>query len=163
MSRTPETIVINTGPLLALIAAWGGLQPLQPLYRRILVPWEVGEEIRRGGATGFGIAEFEAADFLRCRAEPVAIEPFLRNSLDQGEAAVIQLALNECVDTVCIDEAAGRRIARLHELKLTGSVGVLVRAKQAGQHFSMHDAVARMQAQGIRLSEAVIEFALSHE
>ncbi len=163
MSNTPKSIVINTAPLLALIAAWGGLQPLQPLYRRVLVPWEVGEEIRRGGVAGFGIAEFEAADFLQRQAAPLNITAFLRNSLDLGEAAVIQLALNEGIDTVCIDETAGRRVARLHELKLTGSVGILVRAKQSGQIFSMREAIARMQAQGIRLSETVIAFALSHE
>ena len=116
MSNMPKSIVINTGTLLALIAAWGGLQPLQPLYRRVLVPWEVGEEIRRGGVAGFGIAEFEAAGFLQRQAAPVSITPFLRNSLDLGEAAVIQLALNGGIETVCIDETAGRRMARLHRL-----------------------------------------------
>jgi predicted nucleic acid-binding protein len=152
MSNAPKSIVINTGPLLALIAAWGTLQPLQPLYRRVLVPQEVGAEIRRGGEAGFGIAEFKDAGFLEHQPAPLSIAPFLRNSLDPGEAAVIQLALNEGIDTVCIDETAGRRIARLHELKLTGSVGILVRAKQSGQIFSMREAIARMQTQGIRLS-----------
>jgi len=159
----PKSIVTNTSPLLALIAAWGNLQPLQALYQKVFVPWEVSEEIRRGGTAGFGIAEFEAAKFLQRQSTPLVIAPFLRNSLDQGEAAVIQLALNENIDTVCIDETAGRRIARLHELKLTGSIGILVRAKQSGQVFSMHEAIERMQAHGIRLSKTVIEFALSHD
>jgi predicted nucleic acid-binding protein len=35
----------------------------------------------------------------------------LLNSLDAGEASVIQLALNERIRTVCIDESAGRRLA----------------------------------------------------
>ena len=88
------------------------------------------------------------------------ITPFLRNALDLGEASVIQLALDENIHTVCIDEAMGRRIARLNGLKLTGSIGVLIRAKRAGFDFSMRETTNRMQAQGIFLSQKVINFAL---
>ena len=49
-----------------------------------------------------------------------------------GEAAVIQLALEENIQTVCIDEAVGRRIARLNNLSLTGLIGILLRAKISG-------------------------------
>jgi len=39
----PETkeLVINTGPLLALIASIGDLSLLEQLYKRVLVPFEV--------------------------------------------------------------------------------------------------------------------------
>ncbi len=36
-----KEIVINTGPLLALIAALGDLSFLKSLYKRVLVPLEV--------------------------------------------------------------------------------------------------------------------------
>jgi predicted nucleic acid-binding protein len=48
----------------------------------------------------------------------------LLNTLDRGEAAVIQLALDEGVHTVCIDEAAGRRIARLNGLSVRGAISI---------------------------------------
>jgi predicted nucleic acid-binding protein len=158
----PETeeLVINTGPLLALIAGIGDLSFLSGLYKRILVSFEVSEEIEAGGASGFGVIEFRKSNFLEKRPNPIAISPFLRNALDLGEASVIQLALDENIQTVCIDESVGRRIARLNGLKLTGSIGVLVRAKQNGFDFSMLDAIKRMQSQGIYLSEHVINFAL---
>ena len=135
----PETekLVINTGPLLALIASVGDLSLLELLYKRVLVPFEVCQEIEGGGASGFGV-----------------------NSLDLGEASVIQLALDENIHTVCIDESMGRRIARLNGLKLTGSVGVLIRAKKDGFGFSMSEAINRMQSQGIYLSQKVVDFAL---
>jgi predicted nucleic acid-binding protein len=43
----PETekLVINTGPLLALIAGIGDLSLLELLYKRVLVPFEVCQEI----------------------------------------------------------------------------------------------------------------------
>ncbi|WP_216594172.1 hypothetical protein [Synechococcus sp. PCC 6312] len=56
--------------------------------------------------------------------------PYLLNSLDSGEAAVIQLALNQNIQTVCIDETSGRRIARLNGLNVTGSIGILLKLKQ---------------------------------
>jgi len=157
-----KSIVINTSPLLALIAAWGDLERLHNLYHRVWVPFEVCEEIRQGGTSNFGIAEFEAANFLDKQKKALTIAPLLRNSLDKGEAAVIQLALNQAIDTVCIDETAGRRIARLNELKLTGSIGVLLRAWRENPDFSVPLGIERMQARGIRLSDTVIEFALSH-
>ena len=83
------------------------------------------------------------------------------NSLDKGEAAVIQLALYENFQTVCIDEAAGRRIARLNGLLVTGSVGVLLRAWHEGHSFSMREALDRMRARGIWLSDRVVAFALT--
>jgi len=92
------------------------------------------------------------------------------NSLDVGEASVIQLALNERIRTVCIDESAGRRMARLNGLLVTGSVGILLRARRAclrayphrqeGHSFSMREALQRMKSRGIWLSQSVEDFAL---
>ena len=64
---------------------------------------------------------------------------------------------------VCIDEDVGRRIARLNNLKVTGSVGVLIRAKKEGFSFSMIEAIQKMKQQGVWLSDNVIEFALRQE
>jgi len=158
----PETeeLVINTGPLLALIAGIGDLSFLDLLYKRVLVSFEVCQEIEAGGTSGFGVSEFRKSSFIEKRSNPLTITPFLRNVLDLGEASVIQLALDENIHTVCIDESMGRRIARLNGLKLTGSIGVLIRAKQDGFDFSMCDAINRMQSQGIYLSQKVVDFAL---
>jgi predicted nucleic acid-binding protein len=159
MPKTEE-LVINTGPLLAVIEGVGDLSLLELLYKRVLVPFEVCREIEAGGATGFGVIEFRGSKSIEKRSKPLTITPFLRNSLDLGEASVIQLALDENIHTVCIDESMGRRIARLNGLKLTGSIGVLIRAKQDGFSFSMHKAIKQMQSQGIYLSQKVIDFAL---
>jgi len=158
----PETeeIVINTGPLLAIIAGIGDLTFLERLYKRILVPFEVCHEIEAGGSSGFGVNEFRRAGFLEKRSTLIKITPFLQNALDLGEASVIQLALDENIQTVCIDETVGRRIARLNGLNLTGSIGVLIRAKQDGFDFSMREAIRRMESHCIYLSQKVVDFAL---
>lgn len=159
MPKTEE-LVINTGPLLVLIAGVGDLSLLERLYKRVPVSFEVCQEIEAGGASGFGVSEFRRSSFIEKRSNFLTITPFPRNALDLGEASVIQLALDENIHTVCIDEPMGRRIARLNGLKLTGSVGVLIRAKKDGFVFSVREAISRMQSQGIYLSQKVVDFAL---
>jgi predicted nucleic acid-binding protein len=136
-------IVINTSPLIALVAAMGDLKILESLYTDVLVPFEVYEEILIGGTTGFAVNEFQSASWLKKQSYPLNISPFLFNSLDLGEASVIQLAINKNISTVCIDEAVGRRIARLSGLSVTGSIGILLRAKREGYPLSIKQVAGR--------------------
>jgi predicted nucleic acid-binding protein len=158
MPKTTQ-IVINTSPLIALVAALGDLQVLN-LYTEVLIPFEVCQEILSGGTAGFAVNEFQAATWLQKQTHPLVISPFLLNSLDIGEASVIQLALDKSIQTVCIDEAVGRRIARLNGLSLTGSIGILLRAKREGYLLSIKTAIQKMLERNIRLSQTVIDFAL---
>lgn len=158
----PETreLVANTGPLIAVIAAMGDLKILDSLYGRVVVPFEVCQEILTHSTSRYGAGEFEAAEWLEKRSEPTETHTFLRSSLDSGEAAVIQLALKENIDTVCIDEGVGRRVARLNGLKVTGSLGILIRAKNEGHSVSISEAIERMVSKGIHLSDRLIRAAL---
>lgn len=156
-----ENIVINTGPIIALVAALGELKVLSSFYRKVLVPLEVIAEIRAGGPKGFAVGEFEDATWLVKWTNPLNISPILTNSLDMGEASVIQLALNEKVSTVCIDEPRGRSMARLSGLSITGSIGILLRAKKQGYPITIQNSIKRMTERGIWLSEKVINFALT--
>ena len=56
----------------------------------------------------------------------------------------------------------GRRIARLSGLNLTGSIGILLKARSMGYPLSIPEALDRMRARGIWLSQSVIRFALEH-
>jgi predicted nucleic acid-binding protein len=159
MPNTSE-IVINTSPLIAIVAAMGDFNVLQSLYTNVIVPFEVSQEILIGGTTSFGVTEFQADFWLQKQTVPVNISPILLNSLDIGEASVIQLALNKNISTVCIDEAVGRRIARLSGLAVTGSIGILLRAKKEGYSLSIKTAIEKMLNHNIRLSQRVIDFAL---
>jgi len=155
-----QEIVINTTPLLSLIAATGSLDVLQILYSRVWVPLEVCEEVFKGGSSGLGIAEFTQAQFLFKQNRAVLISALLRNSLDKGEASVIQTAIDNNIALVAIDETVGRRYAKLSNLKLTGTLGILLRAKQLGYPITIAAAIQRMQQQGIWLSNDLAKTAL---
>jgi predicted nucleic acid-binding protein len=153
-------MVINTGPLIALIAALGSLDVLRRLYSRVVVPYEVAHEILIANATKYGAKEFEQAAWLTRVNRAQCLPPFLANVLDPGEAAVIHTALTEGIDAVCIDEPAGRRIARLHGLRLTGSLGVLLRAKKEGHLAEVRTAVQRMRDNGIHMHQHLFQYVM---
>jgi predicted nucleic acid-binding protein len=160
MPDQSRVVVTNTTPLIALTAATGNLDVLRSLYARVIVPYEVAEEIRVGGKDAFGMDVFEQASWLEIKTSAVVLPPYLQNMLDRGEASVIQVALEEGVELVCIDEIVGRRIARLSNLSITGSIGILLKAKSIGYPVSIPEAIDRMRERGIWLSQSVIRFAL---
>ncbi len=155
-----KQIVINTGPLIAIVAALGDYSILGKLYDDILVPHEVAEEILTGGKKALAYSEFAIARELKKIKTPVKIAPILLNSLDLGEAAVIQLALDKKIQTVCIDEAVGRRVARLNGLSITGTIGILLRAKREGHEIYLNDAIEKMQKHGIWINERLKKSAI---
>ncbi len=154
-------IVINTGPLLAIVAATGELKILQSLYKQVIVLFEVCQEILTGGKTGFATTEFQDAEWLDKQEERTKISPFLLNVLDVGEASVIHTAIDYNLQTVCIDERAGRRIARLSSLQLTGSIGILLRAIDENYPINIHTTLERMKKKGIHVSDSIINYAIS--
>jgi predicted nucleic acid-binding protein len=156
----PREIVINTGPLIALVAALGDLRILRDLYSRVLVPFEVGQELLAGDAKRFAAAEFQAADWLDKKEVPIPFDPLLRNIRGAGETGVIQSALAEKVPLVAIDETVGRRIARLNGLQVTGSLGILMRARREGLPIVLTQAIQSMRDKGIWLGKYIEDLAL---
>jgi predicted nucleic acid-binding protein len=157
-------LVTNTTPLITLSVACGNLDILRQLYEEIIVPSEVAAEITAGGMQCPGVAEFIAAQaWLKPMTRSCAIAPYLLNALDRGEASVIQTALDQHIPLVAIDEVVGRRAARLAGLSVTGSVGILLKARKLGFTSSMADSFARLRAHGIWLSAQVQTFALQQE
>ena len=71
--RMPEEreLVINTTPIISLIAATGSLDMLPLLYRRVWVPFEVCREIHAAGADNFAVTEFEQMNWLHKQNSPI--------------------------------------------------------------------------------------------
>jgi predicted nucleic acid-binding protein len=148
--------VINTSPLIALCAACDDLGVLRAVYDRVVVPLEVAKELARGGQTDFARLAFVADAWLIKIAAPITVSPFLHAALDRGEAAVIQSALDMSIERVIIDDRAGRRTARAYGLQVTGTLGVLLKAKTDGYPLVIRDAIRRMRDRGIWLGDDLV-------
>lgn len=80
-----RVLVTNTTPLIALTAATGGLEILRHLYARVVVPLEVAQEVRVGGAQAFGVEVFNAAaSWLGCAARTGAPSTLASELARQG-------------------------------------------------------------------------------
>ena len=89
---------------------------------------------------------------------PVAtIPPEILPLLDRGEAEVIALAEAIVATEVVLDERAARAVATARGLKIIGTAGLLVRAKQRGLIPAVRPWLERMQSQGMRYSQRFVE------
>lgn len=161
MREANKILVTNTTPIISMVAATGSLDVFKFLYDRVVVPFEVAAEVHAGGKQSFGVDVFQGAAWLDIQQAEISLQPFLRNSLDRGEASVIQTALHLGLPLVCIDETVGRRVARLCSLEVTGTMGVLLKAQKLGFSVSISEAVRRMREHGIWLSDSVVHFSLT--
>lgn len=123
-----EQIVINTGPLIALGKA-GALEVVERLPIAFYTPRQVLTEIIAGSSLGHPV---NIPPWIMVEVMSGPPSPFLLSNLDSGEAAVIQLAIERSIATVCIDELKGRRAASSFGLKTVGSLGLIGRAKTLG-------------------------------
>ena len=148
-----ETVVINSGPLIAL-ARVDLLEVLGKLSIEFLCPVHVREELDRGPTFAHLPVQ---SNWLQVCSLAGPIQPVLLAELDVGEAAVIQLAIERRIGTVCIDELKGRRVARAMGIAVTGALGLVVRAKACGAIPLVRPCVEQMLSAGVRYSPALIQ------
>jgi predicted nucleic acid-binding protein len=139
-----ERLVVNTGPLIALHRA-GALDVVGRLPIEFLSPFEVRQELVEGVRHGHAPVSPAWVQFVAL-AKP--LDPVARANLGAGEAAVIELALQERVPRVVIDERRGRRTALAVGLEVTGSLGLLGRAKELGLVDGVRPYVEALRASG---------------
>ena len=141
-----ERIVVNTGPLIVL-ARLDVLEVAGRLPYDFVCPDEVRAELDAGEAAGHPRV---APSWLRVLPLRKEIPPLALSALDRGEAAVIQLALEQRTDLVCIDEWKGRRAALAAGLKVTGVLGLLGQAKRQGIIQAVRPLLERALVEGVR-------------
>jgi predicted nucleic acid-binding protein len=150
--------VSNNTPLVALWSL-GRLDLLRDLFGTVLIPEAVREEFLAVQAEPRGAA-LEAAPWIEARtlARPRLARAYL--GLDQGEAEVLAPAEEVDARLLLLDERRGRRFARRLGRPLTGTVGILLLAKEAGQLESVAEALRRLEEAGLHLSDDLIQRAI---
>ena len=147
-----ERIVTNTSPLLAL-AKMQAFDVIGKLPFEFVCPSEVETEILVGASQGY---ETEIPNWLKIIKLQSNLSPLAVASLDVGEAAVIQLALEQNIETVCIDELKGRRAALAVGLKIVGSLGLIGKAKTLGLITEIKPYIEKAKLGGIFYDENLI-------
>ena len=114
----------------------GRLNLLRSQFREIRIPIAVQSELDRVSHAA-ALKEIQQA-FQDGWIKPQALREgkiarLLATTLDPGEAEAIALALELSADLILLDERDGRQAAEHAGLRVTGVLGVLLRAKNDGQ------------------------------
>lgn len=116
-------IVSNTSPIVALDHL-GELDLLRKIFDcAILIPPAVSSEL-----AGRALPEWFEVREVRQPLSARALEAFL----GAGESEALALALAVEADLVLLDDKAARRLASQLRLAVVGTLGVLLKAKEAG-------------------------------
>lgn len=147
-----DRVAINTGPLVALARA-GALDLIGRLPLDFVCPPEVRAELDQGTGSGHLAV---TVPWLRVMPLKGGIDPLAAATVDAGEAAVIQLAREQGIDLVCMDDRKGRRAALVVGLRVTGSLGLLARAKTLGLIPAIRPFIERAMEGGIWYDHALV-------
>ena len=106
------------------------LDLLRQLYQKIIIPPSVFSEL---AFLDNQKSLLEKEDWIELRElNSLSRMPALLERVDRGEAEAIVLALELKADLLLIDEQTGRGVAEEYGLKITGVLGILVKAKREG-------------------------------
>jgi hypothetical protein len=151
-------VVSNAGPIVAL-SRINHLFVLPALYETILIPQAVRDELTAREAPG--AAEPRSAEWLQQRrVDSKTAVSLLRERLDAGESEAIVLALDLEADILLMDEARGRRIAKSRNLSLTGTLGVLLLAKERGHIDRVAPLLDALEQNAFRMSPSLRAYVL---
>lgn len=148
-------VVCNTSPLI-LLAKIRRLDLLRRLYDEVLIPSGVLKEIE-----------------AKPTKEAKRIQALLRNrkfhlsttskralsevpkDLGAGEREAIALAVESKADLIILDDKEGRRVARSKGLRVTGTLGLLIEARERGLIPSIRRELDHLMEAGIWINEAL--------
>jgi len=74
-----------------------------------------------------------------------AFVQLLKRELDQGETEAIALAIELKADLILLDEREARRIARTFDLKITGIIGIILKAWHQKKIISVKDLIDKLR------------------
>lgn len=156
MPEPTTPVVVNATPIITLSTV-RQLDLLHQLYGEVLIPEAVHSELLAGGQRRVGVADLATRPWIRpCALRDPSRAELLLTDLDQGEAEVIALAQELQAGLVIIDERLARRHAERLHLPMTGTLGVLLKAKRVGLVSRLEPMIADIRAAGIRLGEDLV-------
>jgi len=138
----PNTIISDSSCLI-VFDNMDELEILNKLYGKIITTKEVAKEYRKTLPEWF---EIQAVKNKKYQTE-------LESIIDKGEASAIALAveIKDCI--VIIDDLKARKLAKRIGLNLTGTIGIILKAKQNEIINSVKPILSKLKQTNFRLSE----------
>ena len=147
-------VVSNTTPIISLLKL-SQLDILKKLYSEISIPFAVFQEIEAGKNKVYyqDLSKIDWINIVNIQ-DKQALKYFL--DLDDGESEAIILATEKGADLIIIDEKLGRFHAKHADLKVTGTIGILIKAKNQGIISELKPLLYELTEKDVWISEKLI-------
>lgn len=148
-----KVVIADTSALQYLFQI-GLVDLLQSLFGAVQVPDAVRDELEVGRTLGVDVPD--PADYAWMSVLTVSrsqlLDPF---ELGAGERAALSLALEIGDSLVLLDDAAARGAAKTLGVATTGTLGILLLAKEQGLIAEVTSSIAKLEGRGFRITEVV--------
>jgi len=139
-----KTIISDTSCIIVLDKI-GELNILKELYGTVIVTKEIQEEFGSTLPGWFEIKEVKDLNYQK----------ILETIVDKGEASAIALTLELDNPVLIIDDLKGRKLAKKLNLNITGTLGIILKAKEKGIIKSTKGVFEKLKQSNFRISEKV--------
>ena len=156
-------VVVNTTPIL-ILGHIGKLDILRELYGTIYITDAVFREITvTNDAPSAALLSSKEWIHVMSIENPKDYAMF-RAKLHAGEVETMILAMQKdfCADLVILDDLAARKTAKFLGLTVTGTMGVLLKAKQEGLIQEIKPLLDEIIANGFYISDKMIRMILDN-
>lgn len=153
-------VVVNSTPLIVLCGI-GQLDILRKLYQEVFIPTAVYQEITAIKDSAC-MQIMTAGEWLRVeQIQDDTEKKMYKAKLHAGEVEVMILAQEKKADLVILDDNAAKKTAKYLGFTVTGTLGVLLKAKRKGIVKSIYPLLSEMKRNGFymdsRLEAIVLE------
>ena len=140
-------IIVSDTSCLILLKKLGKLEILESLFKKITVTQIIAQEFGK-----------ELPDFIEIEdPNNKNYQRILETYLDPGEASAIALALEKEKCLLILDDNKARKEAKQLNLTFTGTIGIIIVAKEKGLLDSINDLVNEIRESDFRISESLLE------
>jgi len=130
------------------------LDLLPKIYDSIILPQAVADELAAGLALGVPLPDLASLSWLEVRTTQINLALPEISGLGAGETEALALALEIEDSLVIVDDALARHYAKQLGIKFTGTLGILLKAKQLGELESLAPILAELEMLGFRLDSS---------
>lgn len=120
---------------------------LKKIYGEIIITEEVFKEFGKDIEKWIKIKKIKNRNYFM----------ILRNFVDPGEASSIALGLETRNSKLILDDGRARKVAKNLGLNFTGTLGVIMKAKENSLISSVTEVIEKLKSYNFRLSDQLIE------
>lgn len=137
-------IISNTSCLIVLDNI-GMLDVLKELYGKVFITEEVSKEFGKTVPDWIEVRKVSDNKYLK----------LMKNFVDLGEASTIALAVETDDIVIILDDLKARKLGQKLNLKITGTIGVLIKARKKNIITSTQEVLNRLRNEGFRISDEI--------